>query len=139
MLSCGIQLAQLAIIQTVFQIPVVQFFLEHHKDYCQKFPRRRTNCLSRTLFSFLSRVEVHQRRVRSIDHRENRPDCHCSQSFSALLCKVNRQLKIPHPAISAIALIVQRGIGFFMRCQKRENKKLPGVLHTPIRNQSSIS
>ncbi len=49
------------------------------------------------------------------------------------LCKVNRQLKIPRRAIFANALTVERGIGFFTRSVKRENKKLLGVIHTPIR------
>ncbi len=53
-----------------------------------------------------------------------------------LLCKVNRGLKIPRRAISAIAVTDGRSIGFFFAA-KSENKKLPGALHTPIRDQKS--
>ncbi len=57
------------------------------------------------------------------------PSCDTDEGeyLITLLCKVNRQLKILHRAISAIALTVQRSISFFFAA-KSENKKLPGVL-----------
>ncbi len=82
-LSCGIEHPRLAIIQAVFQIRIVQLFLQHYENNCQQLSRRRIDCFSRTFLTLLSLVKVHQWRIRSINHRQNCSDCHRPQSLSA--------------------------------------------------------
>ena len=77
--SRSIEHPQLAIVQAVFQVPVVESLLQQQKNDRQQFPRRRTNGFARTLLPFLLAVELHQRRVSPINHRQHRLDADRAQ------------------------------------------------------------
>lgn len=83
--SRGIQRPQLAIVQTVFQVPVVQLFLQQYEDDRQQLARRRADGLTRPLLPLLLLVEPHQRSVRALHHRQHRLDDHGAQPLPAPL------------------------------------------------------
>ena len=51
--SRGIERPQLAIVQAVFQVPVVEFFLQQHEDDRQQLTRRRADGLARPFLPLL--------------------------------------------------------------------------------------
>src|SRR4051812_30807254 len=72
--SRGIERTKFAIVESVLQVPVVKPLLEHHEDDRQQLPSSGTDRFARPLLPFLLLVELHQRRLRLIDHREHRAD-----------------------------------------------------------------
>ena len=64
-----------------------------------------------------------QSQKQKVTFRENR---YFRLASNDILWKVNRQLKIPLQAVSAVDLTVQRSIWFFFAARS-ENKKLLGV------------
>lgn len=146
--SRGVERPELAVVESVLQVPVVKPFLQHHEDHREQLARRRADRLARALLPLLLLIELHQRRPRLVHHREHRPDGYRPQPLPAPLRNrpVPRRLaRLPdrgrQPGIGDQLLrrVEQRDVAHLSQEADRREEVQPVHLEQPLEARQALA